>query len=77
MSIVTQIKPISISPKQAGELVGVTRNAIYDAINNGELDSFKNGRRRLIRFVDLESWINKKAEEGKINAKTANNNQQA
>lgn len=61
MSIVTQIKPISISPKQAGELVGVTRNAIYDAINSGELNSFKNGRRRLIRFIDLESWINKKA----------------
>lgn len=73
MSIVTQLKPISISPDEAGKLVGVTRNAIYDAINSGELNSFKNGRRRLIRTIDLENWVNKQAED-RLNVKVTNSN---
>ena len=38
------------------EMYGVSRQTIYNEINNGNLITFKIGRRRLISKGSLEKW---------------------
>lgn len=54
----------SVGPDVAGKMTGLTRSAIYTAIANGELKSFKYGKRRLILIKELECWINNIAKNG-------------
>jgi excisionase family DNA binding protein len=39
------------------EATGLSRTAAYAAIAQGELRSFKNGKRRYIRAAAAEAWI--------------------
>lgn len=57
---------IAVNPEDAGRLTGHSRGAIYLAIKNKELVSFKSGKRRLIRISDLQEWIDKKVEADKL-----------
>ena len=56
---------LAIGPEEAAQATGHTRSAIYEAIASGELQSFKSGKRRLIRPQDLKAWIEAKARKGK------------
>ena len=38
------------------EMYGVSRQTIYNEINNGNLKTFKVGRRRLVSQGSLEEW---------------------
>ncbi|WOU31352.1 helix-turn-helix domain-containing protein [Pseudomonas aeruginosa] len=44
-------------------MTGHTRSGIYIAIAQGELKSFKSGKRRLILVTDLRTWIERLAKE--------------
>ena len=44
-------------------MTGHTRSAIYSAIARGDLLSFKSGKRRLILVSELQTWINRIAQE--------------
>lgn len=63
MSQAVQIHPISVGPEEAGRMTGHSRSAIYQAINEGALNAFKSGKRRLILVRELETWINRIAKE--------------
>lgn len=50
-------KPFAVSLKEACLLAGVQKDAIYAAVNSGELSSLKIGRRRLFRPESIHAWI--------------------
>ncbi|MFO1158059.1 MAG: helix-turn-helix domain-containing protein [Reyranellaceae bacterium] len=51
------INPIAVGMKEAGRISGFGRTFLYAAISRGELASARIGRRRVIRLVDLDTWI--------------------
>lgn len=52
---------IAVNPEDAAKITGHSRTAIYYAISNGELVSFKSGKRRLILINEIERWITAKS----------------
>ncbi|HHF0608843.1 TPA: helix-turn-helix domain-containing protein [Pseudomonas aeruginosa] len=58
------LSPLAVGPEEAASMTGHTRSGIYIAIANGELNSFKSGKRRLILVAELRAWIERKAKEG-------------
>ena len=57
----TTREPLSVSPIEAARLSSLGRTVIFNLMRNGELPSFKVGRRRLIRMADLRALIDRLA----------------
>lgn len=53
------LHPIAVSPADAARLVGLGRTKIYSAMSEGELKSFKIGKRRLISVQALKEWLHR------------------
>jgi excisionase family DNA binding protein len=51
------------SVEQAGEYLGMKRTYVFGLVRSGELPSFKLGRMRKIRRVDLDEFIERKLAE--------------
>jgi len=50
--------PIALSVNQVCELAGITRSHVYQLWRNNQGPRFvRIGRRRLVRRVDLENWL--------------------
>ena len=47
---------IFLSPADAGRMLGISRSAVYGLLGQGELDSVKHGKRRLITRSSVERW---------------------
>ena len=62
-NIFEKVEPLAHSPDRAGQRVGVSTRAIYQAIANGELRSFKHGKRRLIPETELQQFVQRKMSE--------------
>lgn len=56
------LKPIAVRINEAASLSGCGRTMIYEAISSGELPSALLGRRRVVRVVDLETWVSARVE---------------
>jgi excisionase family DNA binding protein len=52
---------LSYRPAQLAEAVGVSTRLIYREIKSGNLEALRLGRARLIRSVDAEKWLAKRA----------------
>ena len=50
--------PISLSIRQAVLITGIGRTSLYEAIKSGDLHVRKCGSRTLIRYDDLNQFIN-------------------
>jgi excisionase family DNA binding protein len=48
---------ISVTIPEAVKLSGLSRTAVYDALKRQAISARKAGRRTLISFADLESYI--------------------
>ena len=48
---------LALSVKGCVRAAELGRTTIYEAIKNGDLKSFKVGRRRLVRVAALEAWL--------------------
>ncbi|WP_323157650.1 helix-turn-helix domain-containing protein [Pseudomonas fulva] len=59
----TPLKPISVGVDEAARLIGVARSMLYAMIARGELETFKLGKRRLIRVKTLEAFVKRQAQE--------------
>lgn len=54
--------PLAVGPAEAGRLMGgVPERTVYEEIAAGRLKSFKVGKRRLIRIVDIEAFLERRA----------------
>lgn len=63
MTQAVPMTPLAVGPETAASMTGHARSAIYEALANGELKSFKSGRRRLILVTELSAWIEGIAKE--------------
>ncbi|WP_027938714.1 helix-turn-helix domain-containing protein [Anaeroarcus burkinensis] len=53
-------RPLAVTIKQAGELLGISRSLAYQMARQGELPTVKLGKRRLLVSVEkLEQMLNK------------------
>lgn len=59
-----QSEPLAYSPCNAGIVLGVSQRAVYQKIADGELMSYKDGKRRLIPLTELQSYVARKTVEG-------------
>lgn len=46
-----------LSPVEMAELLGLGRTTSYKLLREGEIKSFKYGRRRIIARRDIEAWL--------------------
>jgi excisionase family DNA binding protein len=46
-----------LSPDQTAELLGLGRTTTYQLLRDGEVPSFKYGRRRIVARRDIEAWL--------------------
>jgi hypothetical protein len=51
-----KLEPLAVSPKQATQLVPIGITKLYDAINNGEIESQLVNGRRWINFQSLKRF---------------------
>jgi excisionase family DNA binding protein len=56
-------QPEFYSVTDAATVAGVSRMTIYRAAEQGELKTFRIGRKVLIRRTDFHTWIDSKASE--------------
>lgn len=49
--------PITITIPETVKASGLSRSAIYEALRRGDLVARKSGRRTLIAFAELESYL--------------------
>lgn len=47
----------ALSLDEAAEYIGISRSAMYDHALKGNLQTFKVGRRRLVRLEALDDWM--------------------
>ena len=57
------IEPLAHSPDRAAQRLGISTRAVYMHIANGELRSFKDGKRRLIPDAELQRFVQRKLAE--------------
>lgn len=60
------LNPICVGVDEAARLIGVARSMLYEMISNGDIQTFKLGRRRLIRVKTLEAFVRRQA---KVNSR--------
>lgn len=60
MANTEQLQPLAHSPDRAASRLGISTRAVYTHIANGELKSFKDGKRRLIPESELHSFLRRK-----------------
>ena len=63
MNQTNHLAPISVGIEEAARLIGVARSMLYEMIKNDEIQTFKLGRRRLVRVKTLEAFIKRQAQE--------------
>jgi len=59
----SSLSPISVGIEDAARLIGVARSMLYEMIARGDIQTFKLGRRRLVRVKTLEAFIKRQAQE--------------
>jgi excisionase family DNA binding protein len=52
-----QVAPLSVGVEEAARILGISRSATYEFIANGEIKTFKIGRRRLVLTSELKAFI--------------------
>lgn len=54
--------PLAVPPAEAGRLLGgVPERTVWTLIGTGQLKSLKVGKRRLVRVVDIEAYLERQA----------------
>jgi len=54
--------------EQAAELIGKSRSAMFVAVAGGEIQSYKDGRRRMVSARALAEYVARKEREGRAAA---------
>lgn len=49
--------PLTVTIAGAAQATGLSPDTIRDAVNKAELPAKRSGRRILIRWVDLQKWV--------------------
>lgn len=49
--------PLALTMSEAAQVSGLSRTALYEALNRGDLLARKAGRRTLIGYSDLQAYL--------------------
>lgn len=49
--------PLALTMTEAAQVSGLSRTALYEALNRRELVARKSGRRTLIGYADLQAYL--------------------
>lgn len=49
--------PLAVTISEAAKASGLSRTALYEALNRGALVARKSGRRTLISYADLQTYL--------------------
>ena len=60
---VAPVEPIVVRPKQACALLGCGLTYLFDLLKKGELESYRDGRSRLITLASIKARIARKLAE--------------
>ena len=60
--------PLAYGIEQAAELIGKSRSAMFVAVAGGEIQSYKDGRRRMVSARELAEYVARKEREGRAAA---------
>lgn len=53
--------PIAVKPEEAAQLLGVSKQLLYQMMGRADFPSFKVGARCLIPVRELRDWVGKRA----------------
>ena len=56
-------EPLALSPDRAAIRLGISTRSVYKHISDGELRSYKDGKRRLIPESELQRFVKRKLAE--------------
>ena len=59
----SSVEPLVVRPKQACILLGCGLTYLFDLLNKGELESYRDGRSRLITLASIKARIARKLAE--------------
>ena len=59
------VEPIVVRPKQACALLGCGLTYLFDLLNKGELESYRDGRSRLITLASIRARVARKLAEAR------------
>jgi len=54
----TPLKRLTVTMNEAAEITGLSYGTIYNLLNSGALTRLKSGKRVLIRYSEIEDYIN-------------------
>jgi excisionase family DNA binding protein len=57
---------ISMTPKRAAEVTGLSRTRIFGAIRDGELTARKDGKATVIETAELLRWVRSLPTRGRV-----------
>lgn len=60
---VNEVPRLFVRPDDAAQALGIARATVFVLIDKGELKSFKYGRRRMIRWAEVERFAEQMAAE--------------
>ena len=49
-------EPLTVSPKEAERLLGVSHTTLYELIRAGRIDTFRVRRRRMVNYASLKRF---------------------
>jgi excisionase family DNA binding protein len=55
----THVEPLSVDIPGACRLTGLGRSKLYELLGNGEIQSLKVGRRRIVTMAALRDFLNR------------------
>ena len=64
-ALIAPVEPIVVRPKQACALLGCGLTYLFDLLNKGELESYRDGRSRLITLASIKARIARKLAEAR------------
>jgi excisionase family DNA binding protein len=53
----TEATPLAVSPKEACRLLSIGNTRLYQLVNSGELESYRDGRVRRITMASIEERV--------------------
>jgi hypothetical protein len=63
MPAIDEVEPLSVRPKKAMRLLDCGRTYLYELINTGEVDSYRDGFARKITMASIRRRIERKVRE--------------
>jgi excisionase family DNA binding protein len=55
---ITTTEPLSVTPREAQRLLGISNSLFYGLVKKGELETYHVGRKCLVRFASLKRFAN-------------------